>query len=241
MNMPKFKIPLRQNGIFGLVGAGGFGREVMNGLEEFDLKDENYRKIRVDKSVFVDSFTDEIKVNQIEVFSEETFFEFPIFVKYFNVAIGDSGLREAIVEKFISAGVKPISIITRNSRIHDSTKIGEGAILCNSSIITANSHIGKYFHANIFSYIAHDCVVGDYVTLAPRVSCNGNVVIGDHAYIGTGAVIKPGSKNNPLYIGKSSVIGMGAVVIEDVPDFAVVVGNPARVIRYIDVDKPKIQ
>lgn len=71
-------------------------------------------------------------------------------------------------------------------------------------------------------------MIGDCVTFAPRVSCNGNVVIGDGAYIGTGAVIKQGTPDRPLRIGAGAVVGMGAVVTRDVAPGMTVVGNPAR-------------
>ena len=71
-------------------------------------------------------------------------------------------------------------------------------------------------------------MIGDYVTFAPSVRCNGNIVIEDHAYIGTGAVIKQGTPEKPLVIGKGAVVGMGAVVTKDVPPGVTVVGNPAK-------------
>ena len=74
----------------------------------------------------------------------------------------------------------------------------------------------------------HDCIIGDFVTFAPGVSCNGNIHIGDHAYVGTGAVIRQGRAGAPLRIGEGAVVGMGAVVTKDVPAGATVVGNPAR-------------
>jgi acetyltransferase-like isoleucine patch superfamily enzyme len=71
-------------------------------------------------------------------------------------------------------------------------------------------------------------VIGDFVTFAPGVKCNGNVVIEDHAYIGAGAVIKQGVPGVPLVIGRGAVVGMGAVVTNSVPAGTTVVGNPAR-------------
>ncbi|MGL4315853.1 MAG: acetyltransferase, partial [Pseudomonas sp.] len=100
--------------------------------------------------------------------------------------------------------------------------------LCAYATITSNARIGRFFHANLYSYVAHDCVIGDFVTFAPQVHCNGHVHIHDHAYIGTGAVLRHGTPNRPLVIGEGAVVGMGAVVTKDVPAFATVVGNPAR-------------
>jgi acetyltransferase-like isoleucine patch superfamily enzyme len=110
----------------------------------------------------------------------------------------------------------------------DDVEMGEGAILCLFVTLTSNIRIGRQFHANIYSYVAHDCRIGDFVTFAPRVCCNGNVVIEDHAYIGTGAVIRQGRPGRPLVIGRGAVVGMGAVVTRDVPPGVTVVGNPAR-------------
>ena len=74
-------------------------------------------------------------------------------------------------------------------------------------------------------------VVGGFVTFAPRVHCNGNVVIEDHAYIGTGAILKQGQPGKPLVIGRGAVLGMGAVVTKSVAPGATVVGNPARLME----------
>jgi len=110
----------------------------------------------------------------------------------------------------------------------DEVQLGVGAVLCHFVTLTSNIRIGQHFHANIYSYVEHDCVVGDFVTFAPGVMCNGNVHIEDHAYIGTGAVIKQGLPGAPLVIGRGAVVGMGAIVTKSVPAGWVVIGNPAR-------------
>ena len=148
-----------------------------------------------------------------------------------SIPIADAGQRRRIDAEMTAAGRTFVSIVAPTCVFRGPSRIGEGAILCDHVVITANVVIGRHFQANLFSYVAHDCVVGDFVTLAPRVCINGNTVIEDDVYVGTGAVLKQGTPERPLRIGRGAVIGMGAVVTKDVPAGAVVVGNPARVME----------
>ena len=106
--------------------------------------------------------------------------------------------------------------------------IGEGAVIAHNVVIEARAKIGRHFHANVGSFVAHECVIGDFVTLCPKAVCNGNVHIGSGSFVGAGAVIKNGSPSKPLIIGAGAVIGCGAVVTRNVPAGATMVGNPAR-------------
>lgn len=144
------------------------------------------------------------------------------------IAVASAAIRRNIALKVAQAGLGFGCISAPTVVVGPGVEIGAGAILCDFVMITATSKIGQHFHANIYSYVAHDCQIGDFVTLAPRVCINGNIVIEDDAYIGTGAIIKQGTPERPLRIGRGAVVGMGAVVTKDVPAGAVVVGNPAR-------------
>ena len=120
------------------------------------------------------------------------------------------------------------SIIGDNVVLMDQLELDEGSALSPFVTIGSNVRIGKCFQANLYSYVEHDCVIGDFVTFAPGVKCNGNIIIEDHAYIGAGSTLRQGSPDSPLEIGKGAVVGMGAVVTRSVPPGVTVIGNPAR-------------
>lgn len=211
--------------LYGIVGAGGFGREVIPIAQK--MLEEQFSSFEF-KLVFVDENRKQNFLNNYPVFTPEEFHADPSKQRFFNVAIAGAEARKKLVEQMTRRGAKPFQIKAFNSIELDQNEIGEGAILCPFTTITSNSKIGRYFHANLYSYVAHDCVIGDYVTFAPSVHCNGNVVIEDEAYLGTGVIIKQGRQGNPLVIGRGAVVGMGAVVTKNVPPYETVVGNPGR-------------
>lgn len=209
---------------YAIVGAGGFGREVMPLVTTMLSKMQSIPESAV---YFVDDNPVSKNLNGFDVISTNDFINMDA-QRFFNIAIANSKVRELIAERLIGAGAIPFTVSAENSINLSNNSIGEGAILCPFTTITANVKIGKFFHSNIYSYVAHDCVIGDYVTFAPSVHCNGSVVIEDHAYIGTGAIIKQGTPDRPVVIGAGAVVGMGAVVTKSVAAGTTVIGNPAR-------------
>ena len=213
--------------IYAIIGAGGFGREIMPIVREGIAGPE-------DSVLFADDgLVEQGYVNDVTVVSMDQLQDMDPREVVFNVAVGDSELRKKLSSRFIEAGFNPFDVVAKNALNSDGNEVGEGAVLCGFTHITSNATIGKFFQANIYSYVAHDCVIGDYVTFAPSVHCNGNVHIEDYAYIGTGAVIKQGTSEKPLVIGKGAVVGMGAVVNKNVPPYTVVTGNPAKKLKEI--------
>ena len=181
--------------------------------------------------VFVSDLPDQIgtRINGVDVLSYAQLLENRKSMTV-AVAIAETQARRDIVAKCQRDELQFTNIIASSHRRYDDVAVGEGAIICDNTIFTSNARIGRHFHCNIYSYVAHDCVIGDFVTFAPRVSCNGRIVIEDDVYVGTGAVLRHGTPGGqPLRIGKGAIIGMGAVVTRDVPPGVTVIGNPARI------------
>lgn len=141
------------------------------------------------------------------------------------------------------------------------TSLGEGTDIWQFSVVLAGAVIGRNCNVNAHCFIENSVTLGDRVTvkcgvylwdgihLADDVFVGPNVTFANDKYprskqhlaayprtevqrgasIGAGAIILPG-----VTIGQLAIVGAGAVVTKDVPPRAVVVGNPARVQRYVD-------
>lgn len=210
---------------FAIFGASGFGREVLPVMRQQLLQTEGQPW----DLVFVDDKPSAPELNGQCVLTYAQWLAEPAASRHISLAIANSTVREKLVARCVADNVAFFDVRAANVVVMDDVQIGPGAVLCPFVTLTSNIRIGQHFHANLYSYIAHDCVIGDFVTFAPGVHCNGNVLVEDHAYIGTGAVLRQGKPGEPLVIGRGAVVGMGAVVTKNVAPGTTVVGNPARV------------
>jgi sugar O-acyltransferase (sialic acid O-acetyltransferase NeuD family) len=206
-----------------IFGASGCGRGVMPlAREQWKNCNEPY------ELVFVDDAPSTSEINGHPIMTYDAWRAQPATRRLINIAIANGGIRQKLTQRCEADGIDFFEVRAANVIEMDNVVIGTGAILSPFVTLTSNIQIGHHFHANLYSYVEHDCVIGDFVTFAPSVKCNGNVVIEDHAYIGAGAIIKQGQPGHPLVIGRGAVVGMGAVVTKSVPAGATVIGNPAR-------------
>ena len=212
--------------LYAIYGASGCGRSLMPVARQQLAGESDASEI-----VFIDDALESVaEVNAHRAMNYLAFLNETASEKYVQIAIANSHVREKIAQRLKMDGIQLWSIIADNVVLMDQLELAEGSALSPFVTIGSNVKIGKCFQANLYSYVEHDCVIGDFVTFAPGVKCNGNIHIEDHVYIGAGAVIKQGTPAQPLVIGRGAVVGMGAVVTKSVPAGVTVVGNPARIL-----------
>ena len=214
--------------LYAVYGAAGCGRGIMP-LARATLAAAGWTPARLsERLVFVDRDPAAARVNGQRVLTREQFLASPASRHMAAIAIADGAIRARLFTECATDGVEPWTIIATSAVIMDDVTIGAGALISPFVTITSNIRIGRAFHANIASIVEHDCVIGDFVTFAPGVRCNGTVTVEDHAYVGAGALIRQGKPGVPLTIGTGAVVGMGAVVTKSVAAGVTVVGSPAR-------------
>jgi serine acetyltransferase len=124
-------------------------------------------------------------------------------------------VRRQIVEAISSQIYATAPPWNRGNVIYPGCRIGTGV------------KIGRHVHAQFNSVISHGCRIGDFVTICPGVVLSGEVTVEDDVFLGANSTVIHGG----ITIGKGATVGAGAVVIDDVPPGATVVGVPAKVIK----------
>ncbi|MEM8527759.1 MAG: acetyltransferase [Bacteroidota bacterium] len=144
------------------------------------------------------------------------------------IAIGNNQIRQKIYQKLATQQLQePTKAIHNNTTISDLAAIENGTMIAPNVTINALAKIGKGVICNTACVIEHECQIGDFVHIAPRAVLAGNVTIGKTSFIGANAVVKQGIK-----IGENVTVGAGSVILKDIPNDAVVVGNPGKIIKY---------
>lgn len=214
--MKKLQNSMEKTEIIGVYGTGGCGRGIMPLLIQ-----------RHKKTFFIDDNSKKKIINNFEVINYKSFKKIKSKKKSIIIAIADTKIREKLFKKIKKDKIKLFSFFDKNSLSFGNNIIGEGCLVSPYSTIASNVKIGKCFHSNLYSFVEHDSKIGNFVTFATGVKCNGNVIIGNHVFIGSGAIIKNGTKKKPIIIESNVKIGAGAVVTKNLKKNYVYVGNPA--------------
>ncbi|XMO86133.1 acetyltransferase [Algibacter sp. AS12] len=141
--------------------------------------------------------------------------------------IGNNLIRQKYLVSLKKEGYNTPSFIHHSVSIAPDVVLGEAIYMLVGNIIMPFTTIGNYLMVNMGTTIGHHVTIEDGVFMSSGVNVGASLTVRNMAYIGIGVTIIPGIET----IGKESLIGAGTVIFKNVPDYAVMAGNPGRMIR----------
>lgn len=207
-----------------VVGAGGFGREVLTLIRDIN-------EATPDSWDFVGFLAKEAPdpevLQRIEAPYLGTDTDQHLLATlrncHFVAAIGAGAARRAVTARMIAAGLTPGTLIHPSAVIGEDVRLGAGTVVCAGSILTTNIRTGVGVVIDRSVNVGHDSMLGHFVTLAPAATVSGSVTLADEVYMGTNSCTVQG-----VHIGIGVTVGAGAVVTRDIGDGLTAVGAPAK-------------
>lgn len=202
-----------------LFGAGGLAREVLSAVR---LLSEDWKPIG---AVDDDPRLHDTDLDGVPVLGDARVVdEIPDAAVALCVASPrNPATRMRIVERLALSEERWATIVHPAAAVSCGTTLGPGTVLLAGVVITAPLRLGAFVVAMPHVLITHDDEVADGVTLAGHVSLGGGVRVDESAYLGQGARVREG-----VSIGSRAVVGMGSVVLHDIPTGQTWAGVPAR-------------
>lgn len=213
--------------ILAIYGAGGLGSEFHGLAKRINSEENKWSSI-----IYVDDAPEkagtELKGAEVYPF-EKAVNEFGKETLEFIIGIGEPNVKDMIFAKLEKEGCNITSLVLKEDRefLTDNEVYGKGLVLHRFSGLPPYCRFGNNVLIQGKAVTGHNLVLGDNVVISSLAFIGGDVTIGRNTYIAPGSCIR-----NGLHIGENAIVGMGAVVTKDVPDNAVVVGNPAKILRY---------
>lgn len=202
------------------VGAGGLGREALAAVRA--AADPRWAPLGFldDNVALVGKMYDGLPVlgltGDVDLFPEAA-------LVLCVASAADPGGRRALADRLDLHPDRYACVVHPAASIADGTAFGPGGIFLAGTTITAPQRVGAHVVAMPHVVLTHDDHVGDFVTLATGVKLSGFVTVDQTAYLGAGSMVR-----QLVRIGAGAVVGMGAVVLNDIAPFEVWAGNPAR-------------
>lgn len=206
-----------------IVGAGTYGEVYLAYLRESNFNVVAFLD-RDDK--LIGTNIDDVPVIGDESLLEKS--EYKSKIDSVFCPIGNNNVRRKILSKAKEIGYNIPSFIHSSVILHDTVKIGTGVYILPGTVVMPHVIIKDYCMISMGVKLAHHSILDEGTFLSTGVNFGANIHACQDAYVGIGATIMTGVKK----IGTSCLIGAGSVVIRDVEDNAVVVGNPAKFLKY---------
>ena len=218
--------PLKTKRIL-IVGAGGFGREVV----QWALDAWPSQAGRIAGFLSADADCLEERASQLPMLGDPANYE-PRSGDGLVLAIGIPEARRRVAESLASRGGEFLTLIHPTAIVSTTAMIGVGSILCPYSIVSDSASTGRCALLNYHASLGHDASVGDYAVLSPYATLGGAAHIGDDVFLGMHASVGPGRR-----VGARSKISANSCALSDAAADSIIYGVPGRIGRRVAMDK----
>lgn len=212
-----------------LIGAGGLARETAAAIRAVNQHRPTWQVLGLldgDRSLHGSTIAGHEVLGPMEVVSQ---YPSALVVLCFE-ADGDRLARKRAAAALGLPSARYATIVHPAASLDPGTEVGAGAIILAGCVATSDVAIGAHCVLMPHVTLTHDDVLADHVVCAADVALAGRVQVGEGAYLGSGCRIREG-----CWIGAWATLGMGAVVLHDVPVGQVWVGVPAHYLRSIEL------
>lgn len=209
--------------ILGIYGTGGTGEEVFEIVKEMEKNGVS----QWNEIIFID---DTKPIGHLREHSQIPFIECQ---KQYSpdkieivIAIGEPSHKTLIRKKVETAGYQLATIIHPNSYISESAQIGKGVVVKMQSIIFANATIGDNVIIQSNVVVGHDVDISNDCQISAFSHICGNVSLGERVFCGAQSGIR-----EKISIGNDCVLAMGAMVMDNMTNNTLAIGNPAKFVK----------
>ena len=202
-----------------IVGAGGFGREVLQWSR--DAWPEHASRI----AGFLSAEPDRLSHHEcsLQIIGDPDRYE-PQPGDALLLAIGIPVVRRQVAESLRSRGAKFLTLVHPTAIVAPTATIGEGSIVCPYAIVSDSARVGAFVLMNYHSSLGHDASAGNHAVLSPYATLGGNASIGDDVFMGLHASVGPGRR-----VGARSKVSANSCALSDAPPDSIIYGAPGRV------------
>lgn len=198
-----------------IIGAGGYGRELL----QYALDEGSF----VVRGFLDDKSPDQLALPPDYPLLGTVSGYAPRSGELFLLAVGEPASRAKIARRFQEQGARFATLVHPRAYVASSATIGEGSIVAPFATVGAGATLGELTLIHFYASVAHDAKIGRFSALSPYSVVNGGGRLGEAVFMGSGAIV------NPLKsVGHYSKIAAGAVVYQDVPEWSIAAGNPAK-------------
>lgn len=207
-----------------IVGAGGFGREVLDVMEAINAVHPTHELLGFVDDAITDQNLERITARGAKhLGGVAQHLDGPDSRVSYVIGIGGTATRRALATRFDAAGAEAATLVHPASTQGSAVSIGAGSVICAGARITTNVVIGRHVHINLNATVGHDTTIGDFVSLNPLASISGDCSLEDGVLVGVSGTVL-----NMLRVGADAVVGGSACAVRDVPPATTVVGVPAK-------------